>query len=155
MLATSHAIVGGTIAVAVPDNVLLQVGLILVSHFILDIIPHWDLGTEWESRSKTQTGLLAIGETLVAAAIMWLLFHNSLSFLAGSIAFIAAQLPDWLQAPWYILFARTHKPNSSWLARITYELNHIQDYAHTRCGLPKGLLTQITICLFFWLLLMR
>jgi hypothetical protein len=158
MMATSHALVGGIIAVSVKDPVLAG-GLILTSHFLLDMIPHWDFGTEWEHRSKLATGLLAMGETAVALLLMIILFLPILSWPMLLFAFCVAELPDWAEAPWYIFFAKQGKKpelgHHNVLWHLFYQIDKFEDYFHTRATFPFGVITQIATVIFFFLLLQK
>src|SRR5437868_12727087 len=54
MTATSHALVGTVIAAKVGDP-LLAIPLALLSHLILDMIPHWDVLTTRKEKGKIRT----------------------------------------------------------------------------------------------------
>jgi hypothetical protein len=156
MMATSHALVGAAIASSV-DNPFLAIPLILASHFVLDVVPHWDFGTDWKKRSVAQTGMLAIGETIFAFAMTLLLFSSRLSLVTILWSFAFANLPDWLEAPYFIFFASKeghHKARGgvfgAFLAKI---FKFLEDYTHTRAPFPFGVITQIGIVAFFILLL--
>lgn len=158
MMALSHALVGAAIAAAVP-NPLIGGPLIFVSHFLMDAIPHWDFGTNWQGRSKAKTGALAIGETLGAFVVAGLLFWGKLSFPYFFLSFVLSELPDWMQAPWFILFAKLDGGSTgnkkSFLYRFFYWNDHIQEYFHTRATYPFGVITQIVTVLFFLILLWK
>ncbi len=51
MTATAHAIVGGALAAAFPNPVI-GISLSLLSHPLLDMIPHWDEGWGWRKKIK-------------------------------------------------------------------------------------------------------
>ena len=51
MTATAHALVGGAIA-ASAINPAIGLPLAALSHPILDMIPHWDLGIGWRGKNK-------------------------------------------------------------------------------------------------------
>ena len=84
MTSTAHTLVGGAIAAAIP-NPYIALPLILASHFLMDCIPHWDMGTNWRSRSKKETGALAIIETLMGITIAYFLYQGKVetTFLTG------------------------------------------------------------------------
>ena len=75
MTATAHALVAAAIARAVP-NPYLAIPLAITSHFIMDAIPHWDLGADWRSRPKNITGALAIAETVLGITLAYFLFRG-------------------------------------------------------------------------------
>ena len=156
MMATTHAIVGVTIAKAVPDPILAGV-LIVTSHYLMDLIPHWDFGTDWKSRSKGATGVLAAIDTLMAYLIVWIIFSSQLPLLTILVAASLADLPDWLEAPYFILMASKeghHKASGGtfglWLGKIH---KFQEDYIHTKANFTQGVLTQIVTVIFFYLLL--
>lgn len=156
MIATTHALVAAMIASRLQDPILAPT-LGFASHFILDSIPHWDFGTSWQKRSKTITGMIAIADTLVGIVGAFLLFSRLANpwILLATIA--AAELPDWLEAPWYMFFAHSDadasKTSDSWIKRIAYFFHHFQHEFHTKATFPLGVFTQIATILFFWILL--
>jgi hypothetical protein len=158
MMALSHALVGVAIATAVP-NPLISGPLIFVSHFLLDAIPHWDFGTDWQKRSKAQTGALAIGETILAFILTGIIFWGKLSPLYYLYAFSLAELADWMQAPWFIFFAKqnghTTGNKKSFFYTFFYWNDRIQDHFHTRATFPFGVITQVITVLFFLILLWK
>lgn len=156
MTATAHALVAGAIYRAIPDPTI-SIPLAFVSHFIMDAVPHWDFGTNWRDRSKTTTGLFAIGETAFGITLAYFLFlgkGNSIPLLA---TIAASELPDWLETPWYIFFARQnkHKPEkgAGFWERICYRIYRLENSFHAKAGLPMGLLSQIGVVSFFLILL--
>lgn len=93
MLIASHALVGGTIGELV-DNPILALLLGIISHFVLDAIPHYDT-TDDGRYTKRQLALflfdLIIGVVLIV--ILLPTIHHSLSFFAGMVGGI---LPDFI-----------------------------------------------------------
>ena len=73
MTSISHALIGAAIAAKIADPVIAGT-LAFGTHFVCDAIPHWDLGTNWRSRPKRVTGVMAIGETLLALTLGYFLF---------------------------------------------------------------------------------
>jgi hypothetical protein len=156
MMAISHGLVGAAIATAVPDPIL-SGGLILVSHYLLDLIPHWDFGTDWKKRSVTQTGLMAIGDTIAAYVVTYILFHNQLSMPVIFLAVSISNLPDWLIAPYFMFFSSKdgyHKSRGgSFGSAYGKFLEFEETFMHTKAKFTQGVLTQITTILFFFFLL--
>ncbi len=156
MTTTAHALVGAAIASKFPDPILAPC-LAIASHFVMDTVPHWDIGTHWRKRSKTETGLLAIAETLLGITVAYFLFREKAQTWLLLATIIASVLPDWLEAPWYIFFAsrRTHGPakRAGLFERITYEVYKQENRFHTKAEFPFGVLTQIATVIFFLLLL--
>jgi hypothetical protein len=156
MIATVHALVGGAIAAKTQDP-LLALPLSLISHFMLDAVPHWDFGTNWKKRSKAATGAIAITETLFGIGLSFVLFSPKVHPLLLLASIAAAELPDWIEAPWYIFFAKHDGsrpgPDAPALQRFLYGLYAFQNQFHTRAALPLGIITQVIAVGFFMLAL--
>ncbi|RJR15224.1 hypothetical protein C4579_02855 [Candidatus Microgenomates bacterium] len=137
MTAVAHALIGAAIAAKIGDPVLAGV-LAFGTHFACDAIPHWDLGTNWRKRPKIVTGALAITETLIGLALPFLLFASLVpSIMTMAIAVVASLLPDWLEAPYYILMP--HHP------KVFYYLYKVQSLVHERMQAPGGVITQVVV----------
>ena len=136
MLETPHALVGMVIAAAIP-NPLLSLPLCFLSHFGVDMLPHWN----WKPDARP-LGLLGIILDLILLEILigYLAFRSPLQLnLAGGALF--AILPDLLEAP-YIFFGF----NNSYLKKLCDFQQSIQNKTP---ALP-GVITQIilsAICL--------
>lgn len=156
MTATAHAIVAGAIAAKFGNPTLAPL-LSLASHFIMDSVPHWDFGTNWRSRPKHITGLVAFAETLIGITVAYLLFWGKAPFIPLTLSIIASLIPDWLETPWYIFFAHQNKhqpgPRASLLERATFAVYKLENSMHTKAQLPFGILTQVATVAFFVLLL--
>lgn len=156
MTATAHALVSAAIARAVP-NPSLAIPLVIASHFIMDAVPHWDFGADWRKRSKYATGAFAAIETVLGITLAYFLFRGKVEapFLLSAI--IAGELPDWLEAPWYIFFADKNKHGVSKKAgfweRVSYRIYRRENIFHAKADLPFGAITQIATVVFFLLLL--
>lgn len=156
MTSTAHALVAGAIASRF-SNPFLASSLALCSHYIMDSIPHWDFGTNWRERPKYMTGVIAIADTLIGISVSYIFFGRSLAFGLWAATLIASLLPDWLETPWYIFFARHNKhtptKTASLLERITYTIYKLPNVFHTKAPLPLGVITQIITVGFFIVLL--
>ena len=101
-------------AVALPEPVAVPValGLGILSHHVLDLIPHTDAGTFWpEGRRPVPPLVCAVVllEVLAGLALTGVLFfaqHTQLAFVAGA---VGGMLPDLLdEVPlWQARFRRT------------------------------------------------
>ncbi len=156
MTASAHAIVAGAIATRFSDP--LTAGtLALVSHYVMDSVPHWDLGTNWRARSKAMTGMLAIADTVIAITIAYFLFGRNASLLSLTVALAASLVPDWIETPWYIFFARQHKQEppktAGFFEKLCFAVYKMPNMFHTKAQFPLGVLTQIATVLFFLILL--
>lgn len=158
MTATAHALVSGAIVAAIPDP-LVSLPLVFASHFIMDAVPHWDFGTHWRSRSKSETGLVAILDTIVGFTVTYFMFGGKVELPLLMLAMILGNLPDWLEAPYYIFFAKqnqkTLSSSASFWERVTYKIYRIENLFHTKAEFPFGFFTQVATVTFFLVLLRR
>lgn len=158
MTSTAHALVGAAIAAhfRTPEAAL---PLALTSHFVLDSIPHWDFGTDWRSRPKHATGLYAIAETLFGITLAFFLFRTYADPLILFLAISASLLPDWLEIPWYVLFAhqskRTLSPRAGLLEKTSYAFYKIPNRFHAKADFVTGIATQVVTVGFFLYLLLK
>lgn len=156
MMSTTHGLVGCLIAQRVP-NPTFSYPLILGSHVLMDVIPHWDFGTEWSTRSKMATGLLALVDIAAAFVLGIILFSQTLGIAGVVIAVSLANLPDWMEVPWFIFFAKQGEKSvthGGMVRKISYWIYKVQElYFHTRDTFPHGVFTQIGFVLFLYFLL--
>jgi hypothetical protein len=156
MTATAHAIVAGAIAAKFTDPVIIPV-LAIVSHYIMDSVPHWDFGTNWRLRPKTVTGLLAIADTISAFTVAYILFAGKVGIAPITIATAASLLPDWIETPWYIFFAHQKKhrpaPSAGYGERLAYTIYKFPNMFHAKAQFPLGFFTQVATVAFFLFLL--
>ena len=136
MTATAHALIGASIAARV-TNPLLGIPLAIASHFIADLIPHWDEGTNHRKKSIERIRLEAAFDVLLGFGLVFLLFRNLVAdpvYLFSMV--IAAQLPDWLEAP------------SAWFGIKIPPFSTMDWLGHklqSRLQLPWGLVTQVVV----------
>lgn len=135
MTATAHALIGASLAVKI-TNPTLGIPLAIISHFIADLIPHWDAGTNHQQKSRQKLIFEATIDVLFGAAAVFVLFRNLVDPAYLFIMVIAAQLPDWLEAPSW-MFCITIPP-FSWMDWLGHKLQ-------SRLQLPWGLVTQIVV----------
>lgn len=156
MTSTAHALVAGAIASRFSDPVTASL-LALVSHYVMDSVPHWDFGTNWRSRPKHKTGMFAVIETLFGISLSYLLFGQYLSLPLWALTTIMSLLPDWLETPWYIFFAHQKKQEPGAGAgiteRIAYAFYKLPNIFHAKAQLPLGIATQVITVVFFLVLL--
>lgn len=151
MTAASHALIGTMIAAKVGDPVL-AIGLSFASHFIADLVPHWDLGTHWREKTKRRLQLEAVADVLLGFVLSLLLYGLILGIephiQAGPVlvfaAIIAAQGPDWLTAPSW-MFGKGF-PLSDFMYQIQHRLN-------TKLDKPWGIVSQILALSLLYLIL--
>ncbi len=158
MTATAHALVCGAIAAAIPDPIV-ALPLAFASHFLKDAVPHWDIGTNWRSRSKTKTGAIAIFDTIIGFTLTYFLFGGKVDFGVLLAAMALGNLPDWLEAPYYIFFAAQDKKKPSkhamYWEKLTYRIYKWENIFHAKATFPFGVYTQVATVLFFLILLNR
>lgn len=156
MTSTAHAIVAGAIASKFPDP-MVAASVSFISHFVMDLIPHWDMGTNWKGRKKHATGVLAILETMTGITIAYLVYNARVPLPHLALSVFVSLLPDWLEAPWFLFFARRNhqKPyrHARIFERICYGIYKGEGVFHTKAQFPFGVFTQILTVLLFLMML--
>ena len=100
------------------------------------LIPHWDAGTNHRKKSQVRLIAEAALDVLLGFALAFLIFRNQVDLRYLFVMIIAAQLPDWLEAPSFMLGIKI--PPFSWMDWIGHKIQ-------SRIQLPWGLLTQIVV----------
>ncbi len=144
MLETPHVALGAAIAVAIP-NPLISIPLAFASHFVLDMVPHWNphINTEMKKFGKlTNPTLLIIALDLTFAIILTCFVGKS--DLNVYMAALASILPDIAEGP-YFLFGLRNK----YLSKVLKFQISIQG----RAEMFWGLLTQILVIIasLYWI----
>lgn len=113
MLSTPHIVTGIAIA-SKTTNPLIGIPLSFMSHFVLDMVPHWNphLNTEMRTYGKItrQSKTIIIADTVIGAAIVLVATVTAKSPEAAFLSFAcasAAILPDALEAPYFFLHWKT------------------------------------------------
>lgn len=144
MLLTPHTAVGIAIGAAIP-NPIISIPLSLVSHFALDMVPHWDdlgLGEIAHSSHPLKTrafqrmfldGLIAL--SLLLFFLYWSMPDYGVGITIAASAF-AANLPDLFYLP--ILFWKNKPGWALWVARLQ---NRVQ--TNSQAPMAFGLSTQL------------
>lgn len=135
MTATAHALIGASIAAKV-INPYIGIPLAIASHFVADLIPHWDAGTNHRKKTLTRLKLEATLDVLLGFGLAFLIFRNTVDPIYLFVMIISAQLPDWIEAPSWMFGLKI--PPFSWMDWLGHNLQ-------TRMQLPWGLVTQIVI----------
>ena len=135
MTATSHALIGASIASLVP-NPILAIPLAITSHFAADLVPHWDAGTNRRKKTIMRLRVEAAFDVLLGFALVYLIFGSIVSSAYLFVMIIAAQLPDWLETPSSKFGLKI--PPFSWVEWLGHKLQN-------RMQLPWGLVTQVVI----------
>ncbi len=143
MLETPHVIVGAALAVKI-HNPLAAIPLALLSHFILDMTPHWNPHLNTETRkygyiTKSSTAFVAADSSLALLSGLWIASSQANNINHG-IAIVFASfvsvLPDIIEAPYYFLNIKS-KAMEKW---IKFQKS-IQSNASTIIGLPTQIAT--------------
>ena len=102
MTATAHALVGGAIAASI-SNPALGISLATISHPILDMIPHWDLGIGWRKKNKLTLFVESALDLIIGIVLSFFLFGK----LVDPIYFLAciffSEIWDILMMPYLLL----------------------------------------------------
>ena len=136
MLETPHALVGMLVAAVIP-NPWISLPLAFLSHFLVDMLPHWN----WEPDTRPLS-LLGIVLDLILLEILigYMAFQSPLKLNLAAGAFFAI-LPDLLLAP-YIFFGFNHP--------LIKKLCNFQKSIQNKTPVLPGIITQIilsAICL--------
>jgi membrane-bound metal-dependent hydrolase YbcI (DUF457 family) len=105
MILTGHLLVGGAIGVACaaflpwPYSAILALGLGVVSHHLLDLLPHTDAATFWPHPRKVPVlaCIVVALEVLLGFSVTGMLFiaqHKTIAFVSGALGGILPDLFD-------------------------------------------------------------
>ena len=133
MPATAHSLIAGAIAASF-SNPAIGIPLIAVSHPLVDMIPHWDLGTGWKKKSKLKLFIQASFDLILGIALVFLLFGSKVDLLYLGLAVFISEVWDIMFMP-YLLFGWNFPPFSTF-----YKVQHA---IHGKAALPWGILTQV------------
>lgn len=140
MTSISHALIGASIAARI-GNPYLAGTTALITHFVCDAIPHWDLGTNWRGRRRLITGLMAIAETIFAITATYFIFRNFVNPNVLLISIFFSLVPDWAEIPYYVML-----PNPP---KIFYYIYKAQNFFHSKLTHPEGIITQVLVVIAF------
>lgn len=135
MVATTHAIVGASIAVNIPHP-FIAYPLALLSHFVLDLLPHWDQGINWKQKSARRRFFECTFDVLIGLFTVSVLFVGRVDPIYLYSMVFAAQLPDWLEVPYLFL---------GWTGTPWKYFYKIQSQLQWRAPLLIGISTQLAI----------
>ncbi len=144
MTATAHAIVGTLIAVRFVDP-LVSLPLALGTHYLTDLIPHWDSGTNRKQKTEKRFIVEALVDASIAFVVSFLLYHfifglTDYFYLYLVVGF--ALLPDIVTMLTRFVF-KIKNPLWNWNNRLQTKLNQ-------KLQLPWGILTQIVVIGVFY-----
>lgn len=151
MLESPHVLVGAAIARNIP-NPLIAIPLSLASHFVLDILPHWNPHINREIKkygkpTKQSTTIIAADSSLALLsgtfiALSSQTFEQTLLTLACCLVSV---LPDVVEAPYYFL-NKKHGLVERWIKWQKSIQNDVE--------MIPGLISQLLVILasIIWLL---
>lgn len=102
MTATAHALVGGAIAASIPDPGL-GITLSAVSHPLIDLIPHWDLGWGWRKKTRLTLFTQSCLDLSVGLGLAYLFFGSKVDPLYLIACVFMSEIWDMLEAPYWFL----------------------------------------------------
>ena len=146
MTLTGHAVAGAMLAAAFPDPALLLV-LGVASHYAFDVLPHWDFGTHWREKSRNRLIVESFLDVFIGWGLAYVLYFYVLggdSFPLLVLGVLAAQLPDWLTAPYH--FLNWKFAPFSWAERLA-------DMFHNKLDAPWGVVTQVGALVLMYVVL--
>jgi hypothetical protein len=141
MTATAHALIGASLAVKIANPVF-GIPIAIISHFMADLVPHWDAGTNRRKKSIQRLREEAAFDVILGFVLSFLIFRNLVGPVYLFLMIIAAQLPDWLETPSSKFGIRI--PPFTWVETLGHKLQ-------SRKQLPWGIITQIVIVGIFLL----
>lgn len=144
MTATAHALIGASLAVKL-TNPFIGIPIAILSHFLADLVPHWDAGTNRRKKTIQRLRMEAAADVLLGFGAAFLIFSTIVDPVYLFVMIIAAQLPDWLETPSSKFGIRI--PPFTWVENLGHKLQ-------SRKQLPWGLVTQVVIvgALILWAL---
>lgn len=145
MLSISHAVTGAFIAVKI-GNPVLAVPLILISHYLEDAVPHWDVGTGLGKGLKSPRAafiheLIDLSLTLVIILAFYPTILTTFNLTPIWGAFFGL-LPDFLEAP-----ANFWRAEPRWLAPFS-RFHH--SFHHSIPRIIDGLAPQFILLSVLW-----
>lgn len=132
MTATAHALVGGAIAASI-SNPAIALPLASLSHPILDMIPHWDLGVGWRKKNKLTLFAESVLDLIIGIVLAYFLFGKNINPVYLLTCIFFSEIWDILMMP-YLLFNWKFPPFST-----AYDWQH---KIQSNIKLPWGILTQ-------------
>lgn len=151
MLETPHVLIGAAIATKIP-NPAIAIPLAFASHFVLEMIPHWNphLNTEIRNFGKPtvqSTVVTAIDSTIALISgsfIAYKALPNTAQALTIFFACFAAVLPDVIEGPYFFL-----KMKNAFIKKWI----DIQKAVQSDAPIAPGLITQVVtiIAAILWI----
>jgi hypothetical protein len=152
MLETPHAVVGAAIATAIP-NPFIAIPLSFLSHFALDMTPHWNphISTELKKYGSItkQSKYIIYADCALAVAVSAFIASRALPntgyAMTIGLSSFAGILPDVIEAPYFFL----HWKNTFTEKWLKFQKS-IQNDAEPFWGIGTQIVTLIAA--FWWIL---
>ena len=139
MTLVAHSLIAASIVSKI-SNPVLGIPLVLVSHFVADKVPHWDVMTQ-KGKSKYRISRDTLIDIILGfiSAGLFFVFKQRIDPVYFFLAIFVSQLPDLLEAPYVI--PQLKNPVST----LVYKFQH---YVHdiwfdSRLEAPWGIVTQV------------
>ncbi|MBU3957395.1 hypothetical protein KKI19_03945 [Patescibacteria group bacterium] len=146
MLSTTHSLVSAIIVSKIPSPAI-SFPLVIITHYLIDSIPHWDTGSGLSNGTKTrkQSFFHTLIDLTTAATVVLLLFQigKSLSIRLW-LGVLLGISPDLVESPALFL---NYRPSP------IDKLEKFHDYFHRSWKLPYGLIPQVIIIAIVLLIL--
>lgn len=139
MTATAHAIVGTLIAVRFSDP-LVSLPAALGTHYLFDLVPHWDSGTNRKEKTEKRFLIEAIVDGSIAAVVSFLVYHyifGLTDYFYLYLVVLFSLLPDIVTMLTRFVL-KIKSPLWNWNNRLQSKINQ-------KLQLPWGILTQIVV----------
>jgi hypothetical protein len=136
MLATTHSLASALIVSRIPSP-LISFPLIIITHYIMDFIPHWDTGTGLTKGLKSRKKAFrdTIIDLAVAAILVFFFFQLGKKFSVKLwFGVLLGITPDLLESPALFL---NYRP------LIIAKIEEFQDSFHHSVKFPEGLIPQL------------
>jgi hypothetical protein len=144
MLETPHVAIGAAIAVAIP-NPLISIPLAFASHFLMDMVPHWNphISTEMKKFGKlTKPTLIFIAVDMIFATLLTIFIAKTNPYIY--LAAFMSILPDIAEGP-YFLFG--------WRNKYLDIVLRLQRSIQASADIFWGLTTQVVVIIasLYWI----
>lgn len=136
MLSTTHSLASALIVTKIPEP-MISFPLVIISHYLMDAIPHWDTGSGLTKgiKTKKRAFIQTLVDLAIAALAVFFLFQLGRNFSphlwSGVLLGIA---PDLIEAPALFLDYRPFPIK---------QLEKFHNFFHHSWSLPFGLISQI------------
>ncbi len=132
MRAINHAVTGAIIGVSITSPIV-AVAVAVLSHFILDSIPHYD---DVKLQQKTVFNAVLLADAFLCFLLVLMIFAvRPEAWVVPSIAAFAATSPDFMWMKSWLDGVDTKKNLSNWLMRFHSKIQWSQT--------PRGLFVEI------------